>query len=108
VAKRSESKSLIKSTVGAVPWLTLTRAAMIVSRRWNALSAKERAHLAQLVTESRGRVSNLSLKQRAELRKLARKLDLRGMGQELWPLLRGSRGGRGRRTGRRRPASKHR
>jgi hypothetical protein len=97
VAKRSESKSLIKSTVGAVPWLTLTRAAMIVSRRWNALSAKERAHLAQLVTESRGRVSNLSLKQRAELRKLARKLDLKGMGRELWPLFRSSRGGRGRR-----------
>ena len=96
MSKRSESKSLIKSTVGAVPWLTLTRAAMIVSRRWNALSAKERAHLAQLVTESRGRASNLSLKQRAELRKLARKLDLKGMGQELWPLFRGSRG-RGRR-----------
>lgn len=97
MSKRSESKSLVKSTVGAVPWLTLTRAAMIVSRRWNALSAKERAHLAQLVTESRGRVSNLSLKQRAELRKLARKLDLKGMGRELWPLFRGSRGGRGRR-----------
>ncbi len=107
MAKRSESKSLIKSSVGAVPWLTLTRAAMIISRRWNALSAKERARLAELVTESRGRISNLSLKQRAELRKLARKLDLKGMGQELWPLFRGSRG-RGRRTGRRRPASKHR
>lgn len=95
MAKRSESKSLIKSTVGAVPWLTLTRAGMIVSRRWNALSAKERARLAELVTQSRGRVSTLSLKQRAELRKLARKLDLKGMGQELWPLLRGSRAGRG-------------
>jgi uncharacterized membrane protein len=97
VSKRSESKSLIKSTAGAVPWLTLTRAAMIVSRHWNALSAKERTHLTQLVTESRGRASNLSLKQRAELRKLARKLDLKGMGQELWPLFRGARGGRGRR-----------
>ncbi|MFI4989686.1 MAG: hypothetical protein ACHQHO_02055 [Solirubrobacterales bacterium] len=100
MAKRSESKSLIKSTVGAVPWLTLTRAAMIVSRRWNALSARERARLAELVTESRGRISNLSLKQRAELRKLARKLDLKGMGRELWPLFRGSRAGRGRRRGR--------
>jgi len=97
VSKRSESKSLIKSTVGAVPWLTLTRAAMIVSRRWNALSAKERARLAELVAESRGRIGNLSLKQRAELRKLARKLDLKGMGRELWPLFRGGRGGRGRR-----------
>jgi hypothetical protein len=102
VAKRSESKSLVKSTVGAVPWLTIARAAMIVSRRWNALSGKERAHLAQLVAESRGRAGNLSLKQRAELRKLVRKLDLKGMGQELWPLLRGARGGRGRRGRKRR------
>jgi hypothetical protein len=96
VVKRSESKSLVKGTVGAVPWLTLARAAMIVSRRWNALSAKERARLAQLVSESRGRVGNLSLKQRTELRKLARKLDLKGMGRELWPLFRGGRGRRGR------------
>jgi hypothetical protein len=94
VSKRTESKSLVKSTVGAVPWLTLARVAMVVNRRWNALSAKERAHLAQLVAESRGRVSNLSLKQRAELRKLARKLDLQGMGRELWPLLRGGKRGR--------------
>jgi hypothetical protein len=102
VSKRPESKSLVKSTVGAVPWLTLARVAMIVSRRWNALSAKERTRLAQLVTESRGRVGNLSLKQRAELRKLARKLDLKGMGRELWPLLRPGRSTRGRRRGRHR------
>ncbi len=97
MAKRSESKSLVKSTVAAVPWLTLPRAAIVVSRRWNALSAKERARLAELVSESRGRISNLSVKERTELRKLARKLDLKGMGRELWPLFRGSRGSRGRR-----------
>lgn len=102
MAKRTESKSLVKSTVGALPWLTLARAAMIVSRRWNALSAKERARLTELVSESRGRVGNLSVKQRGELRKLARKLDLKGMGQELWPLLRGARAGRGRRARKRR------
>jgi hypothetical protein len=95
-SKRSESKSLVKSTVGAIPWLTVARVAMVVSRRWNALSSKERTRIAQLVGESRGRASNLSLKQRAELHKLARKLDLKGMGSELWPLLRGSRGRRGR------------
>jgi hypothetical protein len=108
VAKRSESESLVKRTVSSVPWLTVTRAAMIVSRRWNALSAKERAHLTQLVGESRGRLSNLSVKQREELRKLARKLDVKSMGQELWPLFRGARGGRGRRGGRRRAAGKRR
>jgi len=102
VPKRRESKSLVKSTVGAVPWLTLARVAMVVSRHWNALSAKERGRLAQLVGESRGRASNLSAKQRSELRKLARKLDLKRMGRELWPLVRRGKGGRGRRGRRRR------
>jgi hypothetical protein len=96
VSKRSESKSLVKSTVGAVPWLTVARVAMVVSRHWNALSTKERARLAQLVGESRGRASNLSGKQRSELAKLARKLDLKGLGRDLWPLVRGGRGRRGR------------
>ena len=90
------SKSRVKSTVGAVPWAVLLRGGAIVGKRWTALSAKERAQLAQLVRHSRGRVGNLSVKQRLELRKLARKLDLKGMGRELLPLVRG-----GRRRGRR-------
>ncbi|HUA74394.1 MAG TPA: hypothetical protein VL988_06525 [Solirubrobacteraceae bacterium] len=97
MSKRRESQSLVKSTAGALPWLTIARVAMVVSRHWNALSAKERARLAQLVGESRGRVGNLSGKQRSELAKLARKLDLKGLGRELWPLVRGGRGRRGRR-----------
>ncbi|HEX8714321.1 MAG TPA: hypothetical protein VF706_02040 [Solirubrobacteraceae bacterium] len=96
--KRSESTSVVKSTLSAVPWLALTRAAMIVSRHWNALSSKERASLTQLVGESRGRASNLSGKQRSELRKLAGKLDLPGMGRELFALrLSGRKRGRKRR-----------
>ncbi|MFI4984970.1 MAG: hypothetical protein ACHQAV_03165 [Solirubrobacterales bacterium] len=97
MSKQRASKSRVKSTVGAVPWAVLLRGGAIVGKRWTALSAKERAQVAQLVRESRGRVSNLSAKQRTELRKLARRLDLKGMGRELLPLVRG-----GARTGRRR------
>lgn len=96
MSKHREAKSRLKSTVGAVPWLAIARGAMIVSKRWNALSGKERARLAELVRESRGRVSNLSVRQRLELRKLAGKLDLRGMAGELTSLWRGGRGRRGR------------
>lgn len=85
-SKRSESTSLVKSTVGAVPWLLLARGAMIVNKHWNTLSARERARLTELVGESRGRVSNLSAKQRSELRKLAGKLDLKGIGSDLLAL----------------------
>jgi hypothetical protein len=97
VSKPSESKSKLKSTAGAVPWALLLRGGVIVGKRWTALSSKERARLAQLIRESNGRVSNLSLKQRAEVRKLARKLDLKGLSSELVPLVRG-----GKRRGRKR------
>jgi hypothetical protein len=89
-------QSRVKSTVGAVPWVLFVRGAMIVGKRWNALSAKERARLAELVRESHGRVGNLSVKQRLELRKLAGKLDLKGMAGELTSLWRGGRSRRGR------------
>ena len=91
MSKRRESKSRLKSTIAAVPWLALARVAMIVSKRWNALSGKERARLAELVRESRGRTSNLSVRQRLELRKLAGRLDLKGMLHELTSLWRGGR-----------------
>jgi hypothetical protein len=69
---------------------------MIVGRRWTALSAKDRARLVELVRTSRGRVGNLSVKQRLELRKLAGRLDLKGMARDLLPVVRGG-GRRGRR-----------
>jgi hypothetical protein len=96
VPKRLQPKSRLKRTAGAVPWLAVARGAMIVGKRWGALSGKERARLAELVRESRGRVGNLSVKQRLELRKLAGKLDFRGMAGELASLRRGGRGRRGR------------
>ena len=93
---RQSPKSRLKGAVGALPWLAIARGAMIVSKRWNSLSGKERARLAELVRESRGRTSNLSVKQRLELRKLAGRLDLKGMLGELTSLWRGGRGRRGR------------
>jgi len=86
------------SRLKALPWAVLARAGLVVGQRWTALSAKERARLASLARGSRGRLGNLSLKERNELRKLVRKLDLKGAGRELLPLLRGG----GRRRKRRR------
>jgi len=88
--------------VGALPWARLLRGGVLISRRWRALSGKERARLASLVRESRGSVRNLSKRQQVQLRKLVRKLDLKGLGRELAPLVRGqSRRGRRARRGRR-------
>lgn len=81
----------------ALPWTMLARGAMVVGKRWAALSGKERERLAALLRNSRGRTGNLNTRERAELRKLVRKLDLKGAGRELMPLLRG--GGRRRKRG---------
>jgi hypothetical protein len=73
----------------AVNWSLLARAGLVVARRWNALSGKERARLARLLRNWRGRKSNLSTRERVELRKLVRKLDLKGGTRELTSLVRG-------------------
>jgi hypothetical protein len=94
VSKARQSKSRARETLSALPWLAVARGAMIVGRRWTALSAKERARLVELVRESGGRVGNLSVKQRLELRRLAGRLDLKAMTRELMALRRGRARGR--------------
>ena len=96
MSRHRESKSGARGKLGAIPWLALARGTMIVGRRWTAMSAKDRSRLVELVRESRGRVGNLSVKQRLELRRLAGRLDLKGMARDLLPVVRGA-GRRGRR-----------
>jgi hypothetical protein len=83
----------------ALPWAALLQAGVALGKRWRGLSAKERERLRGLLRESGGRLGRLSAKERKELRKLAGKLDLKGMGRELLALRRGGRGRRGRRRG---------
>jgi len=64
---------------------------LVAGERWRSLSPKERARLSQLVRDSRGRLGNLSVRERDEFRKLVRKLDLKRMGRELVPIVRGRR-----------------
>jgi hypothetical protein len=75
--------------VKALPWAVLLQVGVAVGERWRSLSEKDRARLTGLARDSRGRLGNLSAKERNELRGLVRKLDIRGVGSELRPLLRG-------------------
>jgi len=81
----SESRSRTER-LRALPWAAILQGGVVVGRRWRALSSNDRARLAELLRQSRGRLGNLSDKQRSELRKLAGKLDLKGMGGELLAL----------------------
>ena len=95
-SKRSASSS--KSPIDrakALPWAVLLQVGVAVGRRAARLSSSERERLLGLIRESGGRLGRLSDRDRKELRKLARKLDLRGMGDELRPLIRRARRGRG-------------
>jgi hypothetical protein len=82
----------------ALPWAVALQAVVVVGRRWKGLSAKDRERLKALLAESGGRLNRLTAKERNELRKLAGRLDVKGMGSDLLALRRGrGRGGRRRR-----------
>jgi hypothetical protein len=85
-ARHSKSERSRAERLRALPWTAILQGGVVVGRRWTALPAKDRERLTELLRESRGRLGNLSEKQRSELRKLAGKLDLKGMGGELLAL----------------------
>jgi hypothetical protein len=97
VSRSKTTAKLNRDRARALPWAVLLQAAMVIGRRWRALSEKDRARIARLLRDSGGRPRNLRPKERRELRKLARKLDLKGMGRELVGLAGARRGRRGRR-----------
>jgi hypothetical protein len=79
-----------------LPWLMMLQGAVVLGRRWTALSEKDRARLTRILRDSGGRMGRLSAKERAELRRLAGKLDLKGASRELM-LIRAARRSRKRR-----------
>jgi hypothetical protein len=93
---KSKSK---RERVKELPWAALLRALAVVARHWRSLSQKDRARLSGLVRRSGGRLDRLSAGERAELRKLAGKLDLKRIGLELAAVTRGGRTRRKRRRG---------
>jgi hypothetical protein len=98
------AKSLLKhrpsevkrsSRLKALPWAALLQVVLAAGERWRRLSDRDRARLKRLVRDSRGRVGHLNSKERNELRKLVRKLDLKGMGRDVVAPLRAARRKRG-------------
>ena len=86
MARSGQGAARVKA---ALPWAALQRTAAVLGKRWAALTAKERGRLAGLVRASGGRPGNLSKRERKELRKLVRKLDLQGAARELAGMFRG-------------------
>jgi hypothetical protein len=82
------------SRLKALPWAALLQVGVAFGKRWRGLSERDRARLTQLTRERlrlrNGRLGNLSSRERDELRKLLRKLDVKGMGREMITQLRGT------------------
>jgi hypothetical protein len=74
------------SRVRTLPWLLLVEGAMAVREHWMRLTPAERTQVGELLRKSRGRPGNLSPRERADLKRLGRKLDPAGLGRRLAPL----------------------
>jgi hypothetical protein len=72
--------------VKGTPWLLVIQAAMAAREHWGVLEPDERTELARLLRTTRGRPSNLTVREKSELRRLVGKLDLPGLGKDLLPL----------------------
>jgi len=83
------AKRLIR--LKAFPWAVLFEAGLIVRGRWRALSKRDRAQLVDLARRSHGWPGNLTPKERAELRRLILRIDIRGTAGELIALRRAAR-----------------
>jgi hypothetical protein len=66
-----------------LPWAAILQTGVLLTKRWLALSEKERKRLLGLLRDSHGRVSNLSVRERLELRKLLGKLEPKGTAREV-------------------------
>jgi len=82
-----------------LPWFGLLQTGIAFGERWRKLSEKERTRLTGLLRESGGRLGSLSDRERKELRRLAGKLDLKGLGGDLVSQVRRAGFPRGRRRG---------
>jgi hypothetical protein len=94
VRKSSKQVEQDKSKLRRVkdlPWALLLQMGLVLGRRWRSLSAKDRTRLTELTRESRGRLDNLSAKERRELKKLVGKLHPKRTARDLVLLTRARR-----------------
>ncbi len=80
-----------KLPLKGMPWLVVIQAAMAAREHWGVLTPRERTELARLLKSTKGRTSNLTAHEQAELRRLVGRLDLPGLGKDLLPLTTGRR-----------------
>jgi hypothetical protein len=90
-SKQAEQDKSKLQRVKGLPWALLLQMGLVLGKRWRSLSAKDRTRLTELTRESRGRLDNLSAKERRELKKLVGKLHPKRTARDLVLLTRARR-----------------
>jgi hypothetical protein len=85
------------SRVRSAPWILLAQAGLVANKHWKSVPVGDRERIAQLLKQSKGLPSNLSAKEREELRLLLGRLELSTLARELVPFALRAKGRRGRR-----------
>jgi hypothetical protein len=68
-----------------IPWMLLLDVAMLLRTQWGRLNPRDRRELGRIVKKSAGNPRNLSQKERSELLRIVRELDLITAGRTLLP-----------------------
>ena len=90
-SKRAEHDKSKLERVKELPWALVLQIGLVLGKRWRSLSVKDRTRLTELTRESRGRLGNLSAKERRELKKLVGKLHPKRTARDLVLLTRARR-----------------
>lgn len=68
-----------------VPWLMVLDAGRVANEHWRRLTPAERSKLTRLLRKSKGRPSNLTERERADVRSIVSKLEISDAGRKLMP-----------------------
>jgi len=72
--------------VRAVPWVMVLQLAMTLRRHWKYLTPAERTQLASLIKKSQGVPTRLTPMERADVRRLVRKLEPIAIARSVVPI----------------------
>ena len=68
-----------------VPWFVIFEVLRTGKAHWDELDPRDRTRLVELMRKSKGRASNLTERERTELRMIARRLQLSCAAAGTWP-----------------------
>ncbi len=77
-----------------LPWWLLYQAVTTAHTHWRELSPTDRDKLIRLITKSRGLPTNLTARERADVKRILSKVDLKQLARDVVPKVMGRRGRR--------------